>query len=336
MNALRFKSFFLLMAVSLVLLSSCVSLKKYQSVAGDLEKCKEERKRLEQKARTTSELTSANEKIMAKLTSEIRQLKEDTARMNTEIATLRWENQNLKGNLDLEQTANLKNMKGKDTETRNLLTELQGIQEDLQTKEDELDFLGKQLNEKEKRLNELSKTLEIKEKRVNELEAILQRQDSTVKALKTAVNNALLGYINKGLSVNIRNGKVYVSLEESLLFASASWQVSESGLEVLKKISKVLETNQDINVLIEGHTDNVPYKGKDQVKDNWDLSVMRATSVLKILTQHSNIKPERLTASGRSEYQPVDEENSKEARAKNRRTEIILTPKLDELFKIIE
>ncbi len=336
MNTLRAKSVLILCISTLFIFSSCVSLKKYNSVAGDLEKCKDERKKLEAKARQTGDLNTANEKTMARLMNEIRQLKDDTARMNTEIATLQWENTRVKGNLDLEQATNLKNLKGKDRETRNLLNELQGIQEDLQNKEDELNGLGKTLQEKEKRLNELSSRLDIKEKRVNELEAILHRQDSIVKALKMAVNNALLGYIDKGLSVNIRNGKVYVSLEESLLFASASWQVSEGGMDVLKKISKVLESNQEINVLIEGHTDNVPYKGNQQVKDNWDLSVMRATSVLKILVDKSNIKPERLTASGRSEYQPIDPENSKEARAKNRRTEIILSPKMDELFKIIE
>jgi chemotaxis protein MotB len=105
---------------------------------------------------------------------------------------------------------------------------------------------------------------------------------------------------------------------------------------VLKKLAKVLESNQEINVLIEGHTDNVPYTGNGQVKDNWDLSCMRSTSVVKILLNGSKIKPERLMATGRSEYVPLDPANSKEARAKNRRTEIILTPKLDELFRILE
>jgi chemotaxis protein MotB len=133
----------------------------------------------------------------------------------------------------------------------------------------------------------------------------------------------------------MKNGQVYVSMDESLLFKSASWQVNPNGVDALKKLARVLEKQADINVVVEGHTDNVPFNGPGQVRDNWDLSVMRATSVTKILLQNGDIKPGRITSAGRGEYLPVDPTNSMEARAKNRRTEVILTPKLEQLMKII-
>ena len=140
----------------------------------------------------------------------------------------------------------------------------------------------------------------------------------------------------KGLTITQKNGKVYVSLEESLLFATGKWTIEPKGIEVLKKLAKVLEQSPDINVLVEGHTDDVPMKGIGDVKDNWDLSAVRATSVVKIITQNSTVDPKRLTAAGRGEFFPIDGAKTKEARAKNRRTEIILTPKLDELLKVLE
>lgn len=175
-----------------------------------------------------------------------------------------------------------------------------------------------------------------KEKRLNDLQEILRQKDEEVQALKNKVLNALKGFVDQGLDVTERNGKVYVSMDEKLLFASGSWVVGTAGVNALKELSAVLEADSTINVLIEGHTDNVPYRGSAQVKDNWDLSVMRATAVLKVLLQGSTIDPIRVTAAGRGEYYPIVDNDTPEARAKNRRTEIILTPKLDELFKLIE
>ena len=172
--------------------------------------------------------------------------------------------------------------------------------------------------------------------RINELESVLARKDSAVVALKNNIANALLGFVDQGLTVEQKNGKVYVSLEEQLLFKSGSWVVDAKGKDALNKLARVLETQPEVGILIEGHTDNVPYKGSGQVKDNWDLSVMRATAIVKILTEGSTIDPAQLSASGRSEYAPLDTDDSKEAKAKNRRTEIIITPKLDELFRILD
>jgi len=187
-----------------------------------------------------------------------------------------------------------------------------------------------------KTLDARQKELEEKETRLSELQNILDQKDAEVKALRDKVANALKGFEDMGLSIYEKNGKVYVSLDEKLLFASGSWNIDNKGKEALAELGKVLANDQNINVVIEGHTDNVPYNGTGNVKDNWDLSVMRATAVVKELLKNKEINPQRISASGRSEYIPVDEEDSREARAKNRRTEIILTPKLDELFKIIE
>jgi chemotaxis protein MotB len=135
----------------------------------------------------------------------------------------------------------------------------------------------------------------------------------------------------------MKNGKVYVSLDEKLLFKSASWDIDANGKNALKNLSGVLEKNPDIQILIEGHTDNVPYNsGGGQIKDNWDLSVKRATTVVRVLLEGSKIDAKRLTASGRSQYLPVDDGNTVDARQKNRRTEIILTPDLSELYRLID
>ena len=191
------------------------------------------------------------------------------------------------------------------------------------------------LDEKQQNLFVAQNTLKDQQRRVKELESILNERDSINNVLRKTVSDALVGFVGNGLTVHMKDGQVYVSMEESLLFKTASWQVGPKGIEALKKLANVLEKQNDINVMVEGHTDNVTFNGPGQVRDNWDLSVMRATSVTKILLQSGEIKPSRITAAGRGEYFPIDPANTMEARAKNRRTEIILTPKLDQLMKII-
>jgi chemotaxis protein MotB len=181
----------------------------------------------------------------------------------------------------------------------------------------------------------MQKELDIKGKNLADLRTAIRKQDSITNALRKAVSDALMGFEGKGLTVHMKDGKVYVSLEEKLLFASGKWDVSKDGISALKDLAKVLENNPDINVLIEGHTDNVPLNSQNQVADNWDLSVMRATSIVKILLNNGKINPTRLVASGRGEFLPVEPNTSAANKAKNRRTEIILSPKLDELLQII-
>ena len=227
-------------------------------------------------------------------------------------------------------------IKGNVKETQRLLAELQAAQANLQKKEDLLRQLEQNLDTKKASLDELNFELEKRNARMAELEKILDAQKKIVQDLKSKVSEALLGFENNGLTVSMKNGKVYVSLDEKLLFKSASWDIDANGKNALKKLAGVLEKNPDIQVTIEGHTDNVPYNpGNSQLKDNWDLSVKRATTVIRVLLEGSSIDAKRLTASGRSQYLPVDERNTSDARQKNRRTEIILTPDLTELYNLI-
>lgn len=227
-------------------------------------------------------------------------------------------------------------IKGNVKETQRLLSELQTAQANLQRKEDLLRQLEQNLDTKKTALDELTFELEKRNARLAELEKILDAQKRMVQDLKNKVSEALLGFENNGLTVTMKNGKVYVSLEEKLLFKSASWDIDANGRNALKKLAGVLEKNKDIQVMIEGHTDNVPYNpGNSQLKDNWDLSVKRATTVVRVLLEGSSIDAKRLTASGRSQYSPVDGQNTTDARQKNRRTEIILTPDLTELYQLI-
>jgi chemotaxis protein MotB len=207
----------------------------------------------------------------------------------------------------------------------------------LQKKEDLLRQLEQTLDAKKASLDEMTFELDKKNARMTELEQILETQKKIVQDLKNKVSEALLGFENNGLTVTMKNGKVYVSLDEKLLFKSASWEIDANGRNALKKLASVLEKNPDIQITIEGHTDNVPYNpAGGQLADNWDLSVKRATTVVRVLLEGSNIDPKRLTASGRSQYLPVDDNSNADARQKNRRTEIILTPDLAELYRLID
>lgn len=262
------------------------------------------------------------------LQKEVSDLAQDTSesgynyrKLADQYGQLTSNNRELQGNYN-----QLKN--GNDANNKQLSGQLQMTQSELLEKED-------QLNAEKKHLDSLTARLQQREKRVNELEGILKSKDAATDSLKKRISDALLGFAGKGISVYEKNGKVYVSMEEALLFPSGSTKVQPEGIEALNKLAQALESDQDINVMVEGHTDDVPMHGSGEIKDNWDLSVMRATSIVKILLNDAKIDPTRLMASGVSEYEPVDPAKTREARQKNRRTDIILTPKLSELFKIL-
>lgn len=224
---------------------------------------------------------------------------------------------------------------GNEKDNAKLSGDLRLTQEQLLKKQDELKGLETRLNQQKADLDNLNMELQKRETRVNELEDILKRKDQAAADLRKKLSDALFNFENKGLTITQKNGKVYVSLDESLLFASGKTNVEAKGVEALKNVAKVLEQNEDINVMVEGHTDDVPMKGAGEIKDNWDLSVMRATSVTKIMLTNAKIDPKRITSAGRGEFFPLDSTKTLEARKKNRRTEIILTPKLDELLKVL-
>jgi chemotaxis protein MotB len=214
-------------------------------------------------------------------------------------------------------------------ETSGMSKQIQADREALLLKEDEL-------FKRQQQIEQMQAEMDLRNRRMAELESILARKDSAVNALKAKVSDALLGFEGKGLTVTQKNGKVYVSMEDKLLFKSGSYDIDPQGANAIKELAKVLAVNKDINVMVEGHTDNVPYKGKGELKDNWDLSVKRATTVVRAMLQNSGVDPVRILAAGHSEYVPLDNRITAEARQKNRRTEIILTPKLDELLSILE
>lgn len=196
--------------------------------------------------------------------------------------------------------------------------------------------LGESLSMSKSQIERLNADLKAREARLAELQRILDEKEAAVSNLRNRVSKALLGFNDKDLTIDVRNGKVYVSLAEQLLFNSGSTKVDPKGEDALRKLAGVLKEQQDVNVLVEGHTDDVPIaRGTVGLQDNWDLSVLRATEITRILT-NAGVDPQRVTPSGRSKYVPLDEAKTKEARQKNRRTEIILTPKLDELFQILE
>ena len=185
------------------------------------------------------------------------------------------------------------------------------------------------------RLNTLKKELESRSKRVAELESVIAAKDANMRALKDAISKALTNFEGKGLTVEQRDGKVYISMENKLLFQSGSWSVGTEGRKAVQQLGSVLGENPEISILIEGHTDDDPYTSNGQLSGNWDLSTKRATAIVNILRENNSINPENLTAAGRGEYAPIASNDSVEGKAKNRRIEVILTPKLDEISKLL-
>ncbi|MBP5411943.1 MAG: OmpA family protein, partial [Bacteroidales bacterium] len=324
------KKILLLSALVSLVFASCVTKQKYTECANDLKNCTSEKSKL-----TTENLDLKNKNIelaaaKAVLESQVAALRSDTAnmgRLNRELSSSVGRLQ--KGYNELNTS--YKNMSaGNQKEAEQMLLRLQQAQSDLDAKEKELKSLSDDLEAKTKALAE-------QQAKLTELQAILDKKDADVQALKNKIKQALKGFEGSGLAVTEKNGKVYVSMDEKLLFASGKFTIDARGEAALQELAKVLEADTTINVTVEGHTDNVPFSPATaaQIRDNWDLSVMRATTIVKtILKFGKDINPQRLTASGRGEYVPLDMTDTKEGRAKNRRTEIILTPNLDALFDI--
>ncbi len=329
------KRILILVPLLAILIVSCVSPRMYDELKSKKEAGDKQNEEL--KAQNLA-LTTRDQELSSSvedLKSQVKVLSADTAKMGVELRELQSQFASLNTSYQTllkDGPASAANSEA----TKKLIRDLQKTQENLQKKEDELRIKEAALKTKKETLDAMSSELHEKDKRLAELEQILASKDSSVKALRNTVSNALIGFKDKGLTVEMKNGKVYVMLEERLLFATGSIIVDPKGVDALKELGKVLEKNQDINVLIEGHTDNVPMRGAGDIKDNWDLSAIRATSVVKILLTNPKVVPSHLTAAGRSEFAPIDKSNSVDGRKKNRRIEVILTPKLDEIFKVLE
>lgn len=305
----------------LILLNSCVSSKKY----GELES---------RNADLLRENRTMNEDL-EKFRSSNKQLEDELAGLRSDQKTLTTERNDLMQKLEALQMNYTNLEKSYDALEKNSSAAIS--ENSRQNRE-----LLAQLDEKEatliaerNRLEKLEKDLALRSQRIDELESVIAAKDAKMNALKTAVSNALTNFEGKGLSVEQKDGKVYVSMENKLLFESGSWAVNSEGRKAVQQLGSVLAQNPDIAVLIEGHTDNVPYSGSGQLKDNWDLSTKRATSIVHILRENSNIDPQNLTAAGRGEFAPVTTNDSEAGKAKNRRIEVILTPKLDEITRLL-
>ena len=270
---------------------------------------------------------------------------------------------------DLESRyAQLKDNFNRQTKSiENLNTEIKDLTKKFITLEETLEKTEDSLNQKQQKLEQLESSLdllkqnsetelkkriaeneELMEKiaereneladrmaRVDELEGLITRQQEAMRNLKEKLSDALLNFEDKGLTVEARDGKVYVSMENKLLFRSGSWTVGAEGRLAIEELGNVLADNPDIAILIEGHTDNVPYSGKGPLKGNWDLSTKRATAIVNQLLENPDILPQNLTAAGRGEYLPIAPNSTRQGRAANRRIEVVLSPKLDEIKQII-
>jgi chemotaxis protein MotB len=331
----KMKIKFLIICTALIALSSCVPQRLMEETKAKLSTCETESAAAKKNATELEAKNAEMKETIVKEEKELAGLQRDTAIMGTNLRLLsnKYDKLNLVNDQLLDKYNRM--LAGSEKDNAKLSGQLQMTQEQLLKKEDELKALELKLNKQQQDLDALSIELKKREARVNELEEVLKKKDQATADLKKKLQDALMGFEGKGLTITQKNGKVYVSMDESLLFESGKTAVQPKGIEALKNVAKVLEQNADINVLIEGHTDDVPMVGKGEIKDNWDLSVIRATSVTKIILQNSKTEPTRITSAGRGEFFPLDPAKTPEARKKNRRTEIILTPKLDELLKVL-
>ena len=193
-----------------------------------------------------------------------------------------------------------------------------------------------EINKLSGNLEKLAEDLKKREQRLKEVEEVLRKRDEATNQLKAKLQEALLGFTKNGLTVEIKNGKVYVSLTDKLLFPSGSIIIDEKGKQALTQLATVLKQQPEINIAVEGHTDSQKINNLGQIKDNWDLSVLRSTSVVRFLTEEQKVESVRMTATGKGQYQPLSPNTSAESRSKNRRIEIVLSPKLDELYDLIK
>jgi len=295
--------------------TSCVSKKIYNDLESKYADLKKENRTISDenadllKAKSQLELDQeALNKELAKVKSEREKLMADYAALDKKMDVLKDSYTALEKNSSESLKANM-------AKNRDLL-------EQLGAKEKALALEQEQLNKNNQRLQEL--------------EALIAAKEESMRKLKETLSKALNSFEGKGLTVEQKNGKVYVSMENKLLFNSGSWAVGSEGKKAVVEVGKVLGDNPDISVLIEGHTDDDPFGGSGPIADNWDLSTKRATSIVAILSENKAVKKQNLTAAGRSEFSPLASNASAEGKAKNRRIEIILTPRLDEIADMLK
>lgn len=312
-------------AMMAVVMVACVPARKYEEANQRIRTMQAEVDAANAKARDAQ---AALEDIRSRdevNTKRVGELQRDTAVLGNSLRQMtgQYDRINALNNELLDKYNKL--LAGQGSENRKLLSDLEALRLDLMNREDSLNALGSRVAEKQAALADT-------EARLAMLQSELESKDQAMKALKDRVSAALTGFEGKGLTVEQRNGRVYVSMENKLLFPSGSYAVDAKGRELIGKLAKAVESEKDLNVLVEGHTDTDKVQPGGTLKDNWDLSVMRATSVVRIMQESSRMDPVRITAAGRGEYIPVDRND----KAKNRRIEIILAPDLKELYDLVK
>lgn len=310
--------FFISALLSGLLFTSCVSSKVHKDLQARYDGLEERNQKLSNDLKETK---AKGEKDLASLREEYKTLQAERNQLQTDLENTRSQLNSLTASYDALEANSSSALAENSKRNRELIAQL--------------DEKEKTLAAEQARLEKLQKDLAARSNRINELEGLIAAKDAKMNALKTAVSNALTNFEGKGLTVEQRDGKVYVSMENKLLFNSGSWAVNSEGKKAVQQLGAVLAQNPDIAVLIEGHTDNVPYGGSGQLQDNWDLSTKRATAIVQILRENNRIDPQNLTAAGRGEYAPVASNETSEGKAKNRRIEVILTPKLDEISQLL-
>lgn len=321
------KKLLLIMLAGLTM-TSCVSKKVFEDLESKYIRLRKENRQLDSDLATAKE-SLARYKSDYEKTSDA--LDTSTARLDeleNEYASTKAQLEQLQASYEALESNSSATIAENSKQNRKLLAELEQKQQDLALKTTALEA-------ERRRLEQLQKDLADRSARVDELEGVIAAKDAKMRGLKDAISKALTDFEGKGLTVEQRDGKVYVSLENKLLFDSGSWTVGSNGTTAVKQLGNVLAQNPEIAVLIEGHTDNVPYGGSGNLVGNWDLSAKRATAIVNILRLNKDIDPKNLTAAGRGEYAPIVENDTPENKAKNRRIEVILTPKLDEVTALL-
>jgi chemotaxis protein MotB len=312
-----------LACVVLSLTTSCVSKKIYQDLENKYADLKKEHNALSDENTTLKTDKNQLELDKNSLQTELDKVKSERDRLAADYAATKKNLDNLKASYAALEKDSNDALEANINKNRQLLAELEAKQKALTAEQD--------------RLNKLKKDLEASSTRLAELEKMMADKEAAMKKLKETLSKSLKAFEGKGLTVTEKDGKVYVSMENKLLFESGSWTVGSEGKKAVDLVGKVLGDNPEISVLIEGHTDNDKITGTigGGVENNWDLSTKRATAIVNILSANAKIKKENLTAAGRGEFAPLMSNETAEGKAKNRRIEIILTPKLDEISKML-
>lgn len=300
-------------------LNACVSKKVYQDLESKFNKLRSSNAALIEEKDNLLVVKKTLEDDLLKLNKEYDDLSVQKEILDNQLTALQSKYNNLDESYKALTAQSSKKLAEQSQKNQELLTQLDEKEQKLAAESLRLEKLLAELNERSAQIEELQRLINAKE--------------SQMQQLKDAISNALHNFEGKGLTVEHKNGKIYVSMENKLLFNSGSWAVGSEGKKAVQQLASVLSQNPDIHVLIEGHTDDVPYNG-NTITDNWDLSVKRATAIVRIL-ESNKVNPMQITAAGRSEYIPVGTNKTAEGKAKNRRIEIILTPNLDEISKLL-